>query len=281
MALTNHYDGPAQDPREAAARGETAAGPAAVQQQLALKLLQDVRRYWWVVVLAMAVNLGSAVYFAARQVPVFQARTTLMIVPDKTLKEPREIADSLNTLDRRTIIATLAMLPSSRTLTAEAGRQLQLGDKQFARFSVKTSVVPDSNVLELTVAGPDPRIAAMLANKIADMSVAGTSGLYGIFEMQILDRAEQPAAPLGTAVPRMLFAAALLGLLIGVAVAFLLGNLRRGWRFGGAHSGRMFAADSDNDDHQSDQPQGIGSSAILQLKPYGKPRRPVASSDVD
>lgn len=281
MAWTNRHDGHPHEGSDATPRSGAGAGSAGSLNPLLARLLGDVRQYWWVVALSVAIALASAAVSAGRQVPVYQARTTLMVTPVKTLKEPREIADSLDTLDRRSVIATLALYPSSRTVTDQARQRLQLSPEQFARFSAKTAVVPDSNVLELTVSGPDPRMASMLANTIADLSVAGTGGLYSIFEMQVLDRAVQPPKPLGTAIPRMLFAAALLGAMIGIAAAYAIGSLRRRQISPAGPALVAVEADEPDDEQGRDKPRSFGSSAILQMKPYGKPRRPVASSDDD
>src|SRR5215213_3240854 len=121
-----------------------------------------LRRYWWMILLAFAVGFGSAAFFARRRAPVYRATTTLVVGPNENLKTPREVVDSLNTLDRRSVVATFARLPPSRTVRQRAAQQLQLPEAQLEPYEVKTAVVPDTNVLEVSVEGPDPRRATAL-----------------------------------------------------------------------------------------------------------------------
>ncbi|MFM5923942.1 MAG: YveK family protein [Novosphingobium sp.] len=183
---------------------------------------------WWILALSLVLCIGTAAYFASAEIPVYKARTTLVIGPKKDLKETREISDSLNTLDRRSVVATLAMLPTSRTVRQAAQQQLRLSDAQFGAYSIKTNVVPDSNALEVTAEGPDPRTAAALLAAVADQTVARTGAVYDIFEMQVLDRARAPSEPAGVGWPRKLLAGAIFGLLIGIAAAFMLAYVRSG-----------------------------------------------------
>lgn len=258
-----------------------AAGSARSVQQTLAAMPGDMRRYWWVVLLALTATLGATAFFASRQVAIFQSHTTLVVIPNVAITEPRAISDSLDTLDRRTIIATIAQLPASRTVQRAAQQQLQIADRQFARISIYTAVVPDSNVIEVTVAGPDPRQAANLANAVADISVAKTGDLFGIFQMKVLDRAEPAATANGTTTSRKLFGGALFGLLAGVAAALLLGYFRR------ALTGRAWADNARAETGDSGaaaalgQPAASTSTKILQIKAYGKPRTTTLSSEDD
>lgn len=195
---------------------------------MSLEAIKDFfKRYWWLILLAFAIGFGSAAFFTRRRPPTYRATTTLVVGPNETLKTTREVVDSLNTLDRRSVVATFAQLPSGRTVRERAQQQLQLAEAQLAPFEVRTAVVPDTNVLEVSVEGPDPRLAAGFADAVADQTTGYAREVYDIYGMKVLDRARVPAEPAGPGLSRNLLVGAVLGLLIGVGVASLFESLRR------------------------------------------------------
>jgi len=189
-----------------------------------------LKRYWWMILLAFAIGFGSAAFFTRRRPPTYRATTTLVVGPNETLKTPREVVDSLNTLDRRSVVATFARLPASRTVRERAGQQLQLGEAQLTPYEVRTAVIPDTNVLEVSVEGPDARLAAAFAEAVANQTTGYTREFYGIYGMKVLDAAKEPTEAVGPGLSRSLLAGAILGLLIGVGVASLFDFARRAGR---------------------------------------------------
>lgn len=186
-----------------------------------------LRRYWWVILLAFAVGFGSTAYFSRLRAPAYRATTTLVVGPNETLKTPREVVDSLNTLDRRSVVATFAKLPSSRTVRERAQAQLQLAEAQLTPYEVRTAVVPDTNVLEVSVEGPDPQVAASFADAVAQQTTQYAREFYDIYGMKVLDRAQEPTERVGPGLSRTLLVGAVLGLLIGVGVASVFDYMRR------------------------------------------------------
>ena len=185
-----------------------------------------MKRYWWIVLAALLAGLGSTALFALGRTPTYLASATLVVGPNETLTTSREIVDSLNALDRRSVVATFARIPPSRTLQARSEQRLGLSPGQAAPYAVKTIIVPDTNVLEISVEGPDRRLVAALANELAVQTIGYAREFYQIYALKQLDRAAEPGEAIGPKLLRKLVAGGLLGLLIGVAAAFLLSRLR-------------------------------------------------------
>ncbi len=186
-----------------------------------------LRRYWWLILSAFAFGFGATAAFTSLRAPTYRATTTLVVGPNESLKTPREVVDSLNTLDRRSVVATFAKLPSSRTVRERAQGQLQLNEAQLKPYDVRTVVVPDTNVLEVSVEGPNPRMAAALADAVAQQTTQYTREFYDIYGMKVLDSAQEPTERVGPGLSRTLLVGAVLGLLIGVGVASIFDYLRR------------------------------------------------------
>jgi uncharacterized protein involved in exopolysaccharide biosynthesis len=92
--------------------------------------LQDVtqflRQYWWLLLLTFLVSFGSTALFTFRRIVTYRAATTLVVGPNESITSSKEIVDTLDTLDRRSVIATFAKVPSSRTVRERAQAQLEL-----------------------------------------------------------------------------------------------------------------------------------------------------------
>jgi GGDEF domain-containing protein len=87
-------------------------------------------------------------------------------------------------------------------------------------------VVSGSNILKLTIEGPDPEIATRLANTLGQHAIDYISKIYQAYDVNVLDIARQPEAP---ASPRPLRDAAIataLGLILGCLLAITSEELR-------------------------------------------------------
>ena len=183
-------------------------------------------RYWWIVALATIAAVAAVAFFTPKLTATYRVSTTLVVGPSEKLKTPREVVDSLSTLDRRSVVATFALFPSSHAVRTKALQQLRLPADDLALYAVRTAVLPDSNVLEVSVDGPDPRSATAFTNAVADQTIAAAGDIYPIYGMTILDPAVPSTAPVQPDVSRRLLAGTFFGLLIGLAAAFVLNRLR-------------------------------------------------------
>lgn len=181
-----------------------------------------VAHYWWVIVIAVVFAMGSTAFFARNQPPVFRADATLVLAPIDGLGTTRDVVDSLNTLDRRSVVATLATVPASRTVRQRARTELRLTGEQIRNYDVKTAVVPDTNVIEVTVEGPNPKLVAALAYAIAQQSIASTPQYYNIYALKALDWPTVPSQDVGPSLGRKMIAGTLFGLFVGFAMALFL-----------------------------------------------------------
>lgn len=218
---------------------------------------QHLRRYWWVILIAFAFGMVSTVYFAKSQPATFRAKATLVVVPIEGLASTREVVDSLNTLDRRSIVATYALLPSSSTVRERARSQLRLSQAQLQPYEVRTAVVPDTNALEVTAEGPNARVAAALAYAVADQTVVFTRNFYAVYAMKVLDWPRVPGKPVGPGLLRQLIAGAILSLLLGIGAAIVLGSARAETLFSrlgrSMHGAKRSAPEPGNADDVSEQ----------------------------
>ena len=192
-----------------------------------LTLIRIVKRSWWIVVLAMVGVFASTALFTFTQTPIYQAITTLVISTDQSVTDVNDVVRSLDSLDRRTFVATYAKLPSSHTVISRAQQQLKLSPTQMQSYQVSTLVVPDTMILAVSVEGPDSGLTAALANAVAEEAKSYAKEFYGTYRLRVLDPAVAPRRPARPEIPRNLVTGALLGLLLGVGFMFLSEYIRR------------------------------------------------------
>jgi capsular polysaccharide biosynthesis protein len=184
-------------------------------------------RSWWLIGCSLLAVVGSSAFFAWRQTAVFEAAATVVIGPRAAITDSDEILDALDTLDRRSIVATYAKIPLSRTVQDAVQRQLELSPAQLAPYRIRTSVLPDTNILKIAVEGPDPNQAAIIANAVAGQAGDAAKRFYRLYAFKVLDPAVPPAAPTRPNRTRSLGAGTVLGLLLGVGLGFLRETGRR------------------------------------------------------
>jgi capsular polysaccharide biosynthesis protein len=174
----------------------------------------------WAIIAAMGVTaLAAATLFTARETPLYGAVASATIAPAPHLTESAELQRSLETLERRTVVATFVLVAGARETKLRAASALRLDTAAVSAYSVSASVAPSSNVIRIRVQGPDPARASDLANAISQVTGAKASQLYRLFTIQPLDPSTPPVQPAHPNGKRNAVVAGILGLFIGLVVA--------------------------------------------------------------
>lgn len=188
------------------------------------EIASSLRARWWLVLLAVAVAVGASALATARQQPLYRASASLVVAPNTSIEEPADILRSLETLERRSIIATFARIPGSQ----EAGRAVagQLGLPNLEGWRIEGSVLPNTNIIRIDAEGPDAARVAQVANAAAEATRQEARALYRIFTMKVLAEATPPTRAALPDWPRNLLVATAIGLLLGLLAAYGAERLR-------------------------------------------------------
>ena len=161
-----------------------------MEVKLYFRMLQ---RNWWLILLTAMVALTVSLTISYLATPQFSAVARFIIVPSSSLTSGADVVRSLDTLDRRSVVATYAEVMNSSRILENASNFLKLDAATILReYSIQSVDLPDSSVLELTVSGPNPQLAAQLANAIGFQSITFTRSLNLIYELNFLDTAVPP-----------------------------------------------------------------------------------------
>lgn len=186
---------------------------------------RSLRHGWWIVALSVAAALAAAAVFTWSQRPRFRASTTLAVAPTSEVKEAADILRSLDTLERRSVIATFARIPTSSAAREAVAGRVGLGPR-LDGYEISASVLPNTNILKIDVEGPDPEQAAAVANAAAEVTRQEVRALYRIFTTRTLTAARASRRPFHPDPWRNHVVAALLGLSVGLLAALARDRLR-------------------------------------------------------
>jgi succinoglycan biosynthesis transport protein ExoP len=177
-----------------------------------------LRKGWWVVALAVLASLGAAAAFTARQTPVYRASATVVVAPNTSVEGVADVLRTLETLERRSVIATFARIPSSPQMRAAVAQRLELPEG-LRGIRIEGSVLPSTNILTIDVEGESAEQVAAIANAAADAMREEVRSLYRTFTTRRLSDAVVPPRPIRPDPRRNYVVAALLGLFVGVLAA--------------------------------------------------------------
>lgn len=179
-------------------------------------VLRALWRGWWIVLLALLVALALAAWLSGRERPTFSAEALMAVVPSTEVEATEDLLDSIEALERRTVVATFARLPASPQIVDDAARRMGVEPGDLRPYWVGGSALPSTNIIRIEVLGPDGERAAELANAVAAATRREARRLYRVYSLRDVAVAEAPRRPVRPDRGRNLAVAAVLGLFVGV-----------------------------------------------------------------
>lgn len=178
---------------------------------------------WWIVLLTFVSAVAFTYVFTDNQPPVYRAVSTFVMRPRTSLVlADDEVVRMVDTLSRRVEInTTYAEVAESKHIKNLAAEELGLEAHERRGISVNGRVIAGTNILEIAVEGPDPQIVRDFAHAVTAETMGYVSGLYDVFELEPLDAADVPRTPIRPHTTLNLILGAMVGLVGGIALAFL------------------------------------------------------------
>ncbi len=188
--------------------------------------LRTIKTGWWIVLLTVFSALNVALiadYFAT---PRYQASARLIVVPNTTMVSTQNLVNSLATLDRPSIVNTYSEVLNSSYLYENSISQFNLTPEQLEEYNQQATVLPDSNIIELTVSGPDPEMCSSWANTVAQKATEYVNNTYQVYQLSLLDKAIADPVAMSPQPLRDISLAVALGLIFGVLLAVVREQVR-------------------------------------------------------
>lgn len=189
--------------------------------------LEALWRNWWIVALTAVSAVILTLVINSMAQPVYQSRLQLLIAPNMTDFSGRDLIYSLDTLDKRSIVATFVEVLNSNRIRREALDTVGLAGGAGDDYEISAVALPEASVLEVAVAGPDPETTAALANAAAAQTISYVGQTYDIYRIELLDPASTPKTPISPTPIRDASLALLFGLVLGSILAILRDQIQQ------------------------------------------------------
>ncbi len=145
---------------------EPAPEPAILEEEPSIDLRQYLalfRQWWWLVVLVMALAGGVAYAVSSQMTPIYRASTKLLI----NQAPSSQATDYTTIVTSERIASTYAQLLTTRPVLEEtlARMGVDMSPGQIAGM-ISVSPVSETQLMVVSVTGPDPQFDAALANTL-------------------------------------------------------------------------------------------------------------------
>ena len=182
-----------------------------------------VRRKWILIITLMSVIVSISVGMLVIS-PIYRATSILHVVTVKSGGSDYLEYD-LSYTER--LMFTYIELSKSTPVVQELVEQLGLNGYRLP--DIKTSVIPNTELLEISVEDPNPKVAMDTANALAQLIINYNNDLYPNVDvgttLTLMEPATLPITPAKPNKPLLLLLGVLFGLVGGVGLAFVVENL--------------------------------------------------------
>lgn len=158
---------------------------------------------------ALAIALVVAAIVAAAMPKRYRATAVGVVAPLTNTLTPSEAFHGVEALDRRSVVATVAALPSTSW-------------SQRHDYDISAVVLPNTNLVRIDVDASSPEMAASVANTTLNELGAQTTSMFKYYGLTPVTRAVAPTVPAKPHRSRILLAGLVIGLFLAVGVAYVL-----------------------------------------------------------
>jgi diguanylate cyclase (GGDEF)-like protein len=190
--------------------------------------LQILKRGWWIIAMTVLAALNTSLLISYLTKPVYEAKSRFVVSPNAgAYQTSYDITSSMDTLDRRSIINTYKELLVSSTVYNSHPEIQKIPAEQLAKdFVISAVVIPDTNILELTVDGSDAQKITTVANAIGESALTYINKLYPVYNFAVLVPPSQPTSPIRPKPVQNAGFALIIGVILGAGLALLRDQLQ-------------------------------------------------------
>ncbi len=184
-------------------------------------LLIIKKRLWLIVVITLATSALSAILSFFLMNPVYQSDTSLYI--GRSMDNQSSIGYNDLMLNTQ-LVNDYRELVKSRMVTSIVLEKLSLKDMTLEQLSEKLNVESKQNtrLIVISAQDEDPVLARDLANTVAEIFMEKVADIMMVENIQIIDTAELPEAPVKPNKLMNIAIATLLGFMLSTGVVFLV-----------------------------------------------------------
>lgn len=186
-----------------------------------------LKKYGIIFILVWVGCIATTFFLVKKQTPIYASSTTIVAWPQEHDITFKHALDGLDILSRRSVIATYAKIASSRVIADQTFAREEFADKRMLRYKVRTSILPDTNIIKIKVQGPDAQLAAEVADAVAVQAGIYVKEFSSLYQFKVLDKARVSHRQIKPDMRRSLTIAIVFGLFLACGSIFLLQLIRR------------------------------------------------------
>lgn len=181
-----------------------------------------LKRGWKIILITTLIAVVISLLVSYLVTPQYRAIARFIITPSSAdVTQPDTVLQGLQTLDNQSVIATYVEVMNSDRIYNDALDFLQLKPQDVLDYSHKSEIVSSSNVLQLTVIGPDPALTTKIANSIGNQTINFLKSNNQVISVSFLDTATLPTEPYSPQPLINALLALVLGLIGGALIVIL------------------------------------------------------------
>lgn len=187
-----------------------------------LEILRIIRKRLWIIILltVMAVVIsGLLSYFFLDK--IYQTSTTLMV--SKTQSDSTNVLQYNDVLLNQKLVKTYSEIAKSNRVLDKVIEKLELNvSAGELRKKITVNSVQDTEIIRISVEDLDPQFATDLANGIAVIFMGEVAEIMKMDNVQLIDPAKLPEAPIKPRPVLNMAIAGVLGIMVSLGIIFLI-----------------------------------------------------------
>lgn len=200
------------------------------EYEIDLREIFDILMNRWLMIVSLtigaAIIAGIVSFFIIT--PQYETSTTMIV----SYKQDQGSLMNFNELQMsQKLVATYSQIAKSERIADAVIEKLDL-DLSTAELNGKITVsqVESTEILKISVKDEDPEVAALIANTEADIFKEEINNMMEVDNVSTIDVAKVPESPVSPNKMMNIAIATVLGLMVGVGIAFVLEFLDRTYK---------------------------------------------------
>ena len=179
------------------------------------------KRFWIIALITVVAMVVSGVVSFFMLSPVYEAKSTLIVNTEKS-EETQMITGDQFTVTQK-LAVTYGEIIKSRTVLEDVISNLKL-DSKYEQLAGKITVSPvkDTQIISISVQDTNPKKARDIANEIPKVFEKEVKRITKANDIQVIDKAILPQGAIKPNKMMNVAIAAVLGMMIGLFVVFLI-----------------------------------------------------------
>ncbi len=178
-----------------------------------------------VIIITAIITTAGMLYTLFVQTPMYKSDVTMVLTAPTSLKDESKSADTITQSDvllNQKLVSTYGEIVKSRKIASQVIDKLKLSyspDELNNMISVNSK--KDTEMLQITVSNENPKIAADVANNVAEIFGKEIVNIYNIKNVSIIDRALETDSPYNISIVKQIILFFFSGIVISLFFVFI------------------------------------------------------------